>query len=120
MLLAAGTGLIRHNGVMTHHELFMDASLARAARILCLVSTGVIAARSGLDPQKIRDYERGAGDLDDAEVQSLTDALTYFGATFIPEGDGGGVGVRRKFTRTKVKMIDRWESEGGPVGEDDV
>ncbi|EYT63260.1 MULTISPECIES: hypothetical protein [Dietzia] len=105
---------------MTDRELHMDASLARSARILCLVSTGVIAARSGLDQQKIRDYERGVGDLDDAEVQSLSDALTYYGARFIPEDENGGVGVRRKFTRTKVKMIDRWESEGGPVREDDV
>jgi hypothetical protein len=30
------------------------------------------------------------------------------------------VGVRRKFTRTKVRMIETWEGEGGPVGEDDV
>jgi hypothetical protein len=53
-------------------------------------------------------------------VQALTDALTHFGARFIPESDRGGVGVRRKFTRTKVRMIETWEGEGGPVGEDDV
>lgn len=105
---------------MTHQELFMDASLARSARILCLVSSSVVAARAGLEQTRLREYERGASDLDDAEVQSLTDALTYFGAKFIPEDDGGGVGVRRKYTRTKVTMIDRWESEGGPVGEDDI
>ena len=68
---------------------------------------------------KNREIEK-KGDLDDAEVQSLTEALTYYGARFIPEDENGGVGVRRKFTRTKVKMIDRWESEGGPVREDDV
>ena len=98
----------------------MDPSLARAARILCMVSTKVVGLRSGLDEQRLRDYERGVGDLGDAEVQSLVDALEYFGARFIPEGDDGGVGVRRKFSRTKVRMIDTWESEGGPVGEDDV
>ena len=59
-------------------------------------------------------------DLSDVEVQALTDALSNFGARFIPEDEGGGVGVRRKFSRTKVRMLDRWESEGGPVGEDDV
>lgn len=105
---------------MTHSELFMDPSLARAARALCLVSTKVVARRSGLDEQRIREYERGVGALDAAEVQALTDALTYFGARFIPESDRGGVGVRRKFTRTKVRMIETWEGEGGPVGEDDV
>lgn len=104
----------------TQRELFMDASLARAARILCMVSTKVVALRSGVDEQKIRDYERGIGGLDATEVQALTDALEYFGARFVPESDRGGVGVRRKFSRTKVRMIDRWESEGGPVAEDDV
>ena len=105
---------------MTHSELFMDPSLARAARALCLVSTKVVALRSGVNEERIRDYGRGAGDLDEAEVQALTDALTHFGARFIPESDRGGVGVRRKFTRTKVRMIETWEGEGGPVGEDDV
>lgn len=98
----------------------MDPSLARAARALCLVSTKVVALRSGLEEQRIREYERGVGALDAAEVQALADALAYFGARFIPESDRGGVGVRRKFTRTKVEMIDAWEAEGGPVGEDDV
>lgn len=105
---------------MTDSELFMDASLARSARILCLVSSSVVAARAGLEQTRLREYERGASDLDDAEVQALTDALIYYGARFLPEDENGGVGVRRKFTRTKVRMIDRWESEGGPVGEDDV
>lgn len=105
---------------MTQRELFMDPSLAHAARVLCLVSTKVVALRSGLDEGRIHDYERGAGDLDDGEIQALTDALTHFGARFIPESDRGGVGVRRKFTRTKVEMIETWEGEGGPVGEDDV
>ncbi|MGW8593415.1 helix-turn-helix domain-containing protein [Dietzia sp. NPDC055877] len=105
---------------MTDHEFYMDAALARAARILCQVSTKVVALRSGIDPQLLKDYERGVVDLSDAEVQALTDALSHFGAGFIAEDDGGGVGVRRKFTRTKVRMIERWEGEGGPVGEDDV
>lgn len=105
---------------MTDREFYMDASLARAARILCQVSTKVVAIRSGIDPTILKDYERGISDLSDVEVQELTDALTYFGASFIPEDDGGGVGVRRKFSRTKVRMLDRWESEGGPVGEDDI
>lgn len=105
---------------MTQTELLMDPSLARAARVLCMVSTKVVALRSGLDEEKVRAYEHGAGDLDSAEVQALVDALAHFGARFIPEGDRGGVGVRRKFSRTKVKMIDTWEAEGGPVGEDDI
>lgn len=105
---------------MTNAELFMDAALARSARVLCLVSSSVVAARAGLEQTKLKEYERGASDLDEAEVEALTDALRYYGARFIPEDDSGGVGVRRKFTRTKVTMIDRWETEGGPVREDDI
>lgn len=105
---------------MTDQHFYMDSSLARAARILCQVSTKVVALQAGIDPTLLKNYERGIVDLSDAEVQELTDALAHFGASFIPEDDGGGVGVRRKFTRTKVRMLDRWESEGGPVGEDDV
>lgn len=105
---------------MTDDEFYMDASLARAARVLCQVSPKVVAIRARIDPKILKDYERGVVDLSDVEVQALTDALSYFGARFIPEDDGGGVGVRRKFSRTKVRMLDRWESEGGPVGEDDV
>ena len=95
------------DGVIVNSEIVYRAGHLYAAKVL------------GLSEEKIRDYEHGSGDLDEAEVQALADALTYFGARFIPESDRGGVGVRRKFSRTKVKMIDTWESEGGPVGEDD-
>ncbi|MFM9378707.1 helix-turn-helix domain-containing protein [Gordonia sp. VNK21] len=101
-------------------EFHMDGSLARAARHLCQVSVRTVARRAGLDTKAVRKYEKGGDTLSAGEIQQLTDALTYFGARFVPEDENGGVGVRRKFTRTAVTMIDTWEDEGGPVAEDDV
>jgi hypothetical protein len=49
----------------------------------------------------------------------LCQALEQGGAVFIPE-NGGGVGVRLKYARRDVRGINKWESEGGRDGDDDV
>ena len=38
---------------------------------------------------------------------------------FISE-NGGGAGVRLKFSREEVWEVNRWEDEGGVAGEDDI
>ncbi|GED99078.1 helix-turn-helix domain-containing protein [Gordonia crocea] len=98
----------------------MDGALARAARHLCRVSVRTVAKKAGLDQKALRKYEKGGENLSPKQIQALTDALVHYGARFVPEDRRGGVGVRRKFSRTAVQMIDSWEDEGGPVGEDDV
>jgi hypothetical protein len=45
--------------------------------------------------------------------------LQEAGAVFIPE-NGGGVGVRLKYSRRDVRGLNKWEAEGGTVAEDDV
>jgi hypothetical protein len=52
-------------------------------------------------------------------VTAIRGALEAAGIQFIPE-NGGGAGVRLKFTRGEVKAIDVLENEGGIVGDDDV
>jgi hypothetical protein len=64
-------------------------------------------------------FERDGRDPGAAEKQRLEHALTEGGAVFIAE-NGGGVGVRLKFSRRDVRAINKWEGEGGPAGEDDV
>lgn len=98
----------------------LDGALARAARHLCQVSVRTVAKRAGLDPDEVRSYEKGAAYLTPPQAQRLADALGYYGARFIADDGHGGAGVRRKFGRTKVSMIENWEGEGGPVAEDDV
>ena len=46
-------------------------------------------------------------------------ALESGGAVFIWE-NGGGVGVRLKYARRDVRALNKLESEGGLVGDDDI
>ncbi|GAC56485.1 hypothetical protein GOHSU_08_00130 [Gordonia hirsuta DSM 44140 = NBRC 16056] len=105
---------------MADIEIHIDGSLARAARHLIKVSARTIGARAGIDPLELKQYEKGANVLDERSIHALAESLAHYGAVFIPEDSVGGVGVRRKFTRTGVKMIENWESEGGPVADDDI
>ena len=84
------------------------------------MSIALVAGRAGMDTERLKHYERGLGSVTQAEAQALVSAFNYYGVVFIPEDDNGGVGVRRKFGQTKVEMIENWEGEGGPVGEDDI
>lgn len=107
-------------GNMTAIEFHMDGALARAARHLTQVSARTIARFADVEQDALRRYEKGGDSLSSKEIQGVTEALVHYGAIFIPEDETGGIGVRRKFTRTNVRMIENWESEGGPVGDDDA
>lgn len=98
----------------------MDGSLARAARHLTQVSARIIAQQAGVETADLRKYELGGDALSDEDIQRVTNALAYYGAVFIPEDSFGGVGVRRKFNRSNVEMIEDWEGEGGTVADDDT
>jgi hypothetical protein len=52
-------------------------------------------------------------------VQQIRKALEDSGVVLIAE-NGGGVGVRLRFSRKEVRAINRWEQEGGTAGEDDI
>jgi len=55
----------------------------------------------------------------DDEVFALQSALERGGAVFIPD-NGGGIGVRLKFSKSVAKGIDILENEGGIVAPDRV
>lgn len=90
-----------------------------AARILVEWSVDQVARQSGVDSRVIADFEQKISDPGDAVKLKLLDALEYAGAVFIPE-NGGGVGVRLKYSRRDVRGVNKWEAEGGRAGEDDV
>ena len=98
----------------------LTGDLARAGRALAQVSFEVVADRAGVDPERLRSFERGTLSMSDADADSIQDALEYFGVIFLPEDELGGYGVRRKFARGGVKRIENWENEGGPSAEDDI
>jgi hypothetical protein len=91
----------------------------RAARILVEWSREQVARRSGVALKVIADFESKLADPGDGVKRSLFETLESAGAVFIPE-NGGGVGVRLKYSRRDVRGVNKWESEGGPAGEDDV
>lgn len=97
----------------------ITASQCRAARALTEITREMLAERSGVDEKAIADFERQVAELDDASVEKLQHALETTGALFIPE-NGGGIGVRLKFTRSEARRILNLENEGGHAGEDEI
>lgn len=93
-------------------EVFFTPDLARAARAFTKVSARTIAESAGLTKQQVRGFEKG-GTLSDDEKLRLREFLEKYGALFIPEDETAGYGVRRKYTREKLKKLNTWEDEGG-------
>ena len=98
----------------------MTGPLARAGRALAQWPRHHVARLAILDEAVLADFENGYGDLDEEAKARLQQVLEEGGAVFIPENRVGGPGVRLKFTGQDVRAINRMESEGGPVGSDDV
>ena len=97
--------------------MMMTGSQCRAARALVEVTREKLGIRSGVDEAVIRDFERKLQEPDQATIAALQAALESLGAVFIDE-NGGGIGVRLKFTQSEAKRLARLESEGGIVATD--
>lgn len=91
----------------------------RAARALVEWTIDEVARRAGMDREAIIAFEQRIGDPGPEAKRQLLAALESGGAVFIWE-NGGGVGVRLKYARRDVRDVNKWESEGGLAGEDDV
>lgn len=91
----------------------------RAARALAELSRQALSRLSGVDEAAIEMFERKLDKPDPAAVDAVTQALEAAGVVFLPE-NGGGVGLRLKFTASETKRLAVLESEGGIVGLDDV
>lgn len=91
----------------------------RAARALVEWSLEQVSRQSGVAVAVIHEFESKVADPGEEAQRRLCRALEQGGAVFIPE-NGGGVGVRLKYARRDVRGVNKWESEGGRAGEDDV
>jgi len=91
----------------------------RAARALVEITIGKLANRSGIDRRAIEKFEQKLDEPTQEEVRTLRESLEDLGAVFIDE-NGGGAGVRLKFTRSDTKQISRMVNEGGMPGMDTV
>lgn len=96
----------------------MTAAQCRAARALLDASRETLSRASAVDEQAIRYFEQKLHEPDDATKLRIRRALEDAGVVFIPE-NGGGAGVRLKYSRKDERAINRWETEGGVPAEDD-
>ena len=97
----------------------ITGSQCRAARALVEVTREKLSLRSGVNEAVIQDFERKLDRPDDKTIEALQAALEELGAVFIVE-NGGGIGVRLKFTGAEARQIARLEGEGGIVANDRV
>ncbi|HWK15624.1 MAG TPA: XRE family transcriptional regulator [Rhizobiaceae bacterium] len=97
----------------------ITGSQCRAARALTELTRDRLASLSGVESAVIEAFERRIELPDDAAIEMLQVTLERAGALFIAE-NGGGIGVRLKFTRSEVKRLATLENEGGISALDDV
>lgn len=91
----------------------------RAGRALAELSREMLARLSSVDATVIEHFERRLDKPDEKTVQAIAAGLETAGIVFIPE-NGGGIGVRLKFTASEARRIAVLEGEGGATGLDDV
>lgn len=104
---------------MSDDAAVLTSAQCRAARALIEWSVEELSRLSHVGVQTIIDFEaRFRAPVDDIKRQ-IRVALEEGGVVFIAE-NGGGAGVRLKFSRREARAINRWEGEGGTVGEDDI
>jgi hypothetical protein len=97
----------------------LTAAQCRAARALIELSVEQLSQACAVDPQVIVDFEGRFRGPSDEIRRRIRIALEQAGVTFITE-NGGGAGVRLRFSRREVRALARWEAEGGATGEDDI
>lgn len=97
----------------------ITGSQCRAGRALVEVSRAKLADRSGVAEAVIEHFERQIDEPDAAMIEAISKALEDLGAVFIQD-NGGGIGVRLKFTASEARRIARLEGEGGVVASDRV
>jgi hypothetical protein len=97
----------------------ITGSQCRAARALVEITRAKLASRSAVDEIVIEQFERKLEEPESETITALKSALETLGAVFIKE-NGGGIGVRLKFTESEAKRIARLEGEGGVVASDRV
>ena len=92
-----------------------------AARVLLGFGRPALAREAGVSVEQIAKLESQRSLLTENAVglAAIRAKLEELGAQFIPE-NGGGAGVRLKFTRQEARQIGSWENEGGLAADDDA
>jgi transcriptional regulator with XRE-family HTH domain len=91
----------------------------RAGRALAQIAADELARGTGVELAVVREFERRLSRPSNEIVSMIERFLEASGVMFIPE-NGGGVGVRLKFSASETRRIGVLESEGGIIASDDV
>ncbi|MEX1147900.1 MAG: hypothetical protein WEB93_05920 [Sphingomonadales bacterium] len=88
----------------------------KAARTLLGLSRSGLTKVSGVPEPEIESVEEADGDTDGLTdtKQKIKTALEAAGIEFIEE-NGGGLGVRLRYSTREKRQISKWESEGGAL-----
>ena len=97
----------------------LTAAQCRAGRALIDWSQAQLSQSASIDIQTITEFEKRFRAADETTRRRLRATLEAAGVVFISD-NGGGAGVRLKFSREEVWEVNRWEGEGGVAGEDDI
>jgi hypothetical protein len=97
----------------------LTAAQCRAGRALIEWSQAQLSQSASIDVQTIANFESRIRAVDETTRRRLRAALEAAGVMFISD-NGGGAGVRLRFSREEVWEVNRWEDEGGVAGEDDI
>lgn len=97
----------------------ITAAQCRAARALAELTRAALSRMAGVEENAIEGFERKIDEPDGQIVAKLQKALEEAGVVFIPE-NGGGAGVRLKFSSSVTLRLGILEGEGGIVRNDDV
>lgn len=103
---------------MTIAPIVLLAAQCRAARALIEWSAERLAQESAVDLQVLKEFEARFRRPDPDVLRRLRTALEEAGIVFIDE-NGGGAGARLKRSRKEARALNRWEGEGGALGEED-
>lgn len=92
-----------------------------AGRVLAGIGRERLATRAGIPLDALQMIETGSPSacVPAGAAAALRAALEQLGVEFIPP-NGGGEGVRLKFSPSEVRRIATLEGEGGIVADDDI
>lgn len=86
----------------------ITGSQCRAGRALVEISRGKLARRSGVDETIIEQFEHKLDTPRSEQLSAIEATLEELGLVFLQE-NGGGIGVRLKFTNADARQIARME-----------
>jgi transcriptional regulator with XRE-family HTH domain len=85
----------------------LTPALCKAARALAGLTQRQLSARAGVGNQTLADFERGARQTFESNLEKLHSALEDAGVEFMPESSSAGPGVRLAKRKAKKSRVSK-------------